>query len=309
MDILDLTIAIPVKNEEQNLTGCLTSIGDNLAQRIVVIDSGSTDKTKDIAKLFGCEIIDFVWDGKFPKKRNWFLRNYTVSTKWILFLDADEYLTEDFKSELREALNNDDKVGYWLHYTVYFLGKRLKGGYPLRKLALFCTGAGEYEQIDEEQWSKLDMEVHEHPLLKGNVGVIKSKIDHQDFRGISHFVIKHNEYASWEAGRFLKEYRQTKVLGNWAWKQNLKYYFMRNILFAPAFFFGSFFLYGGFRDGARGFAHAILRMTYYIQVYCKIREMQEHAKKIKPIPEKENYLIQNTHIKTDKSLPEKMLNV
>lgn len=135
---LDLTIAIPVRNEEINLPGCLRAIGADLARHIVVIDSGSTDRTKEIARTHRAEIVDFVWNGKYPKKRNWFLRNYTPSTKWVLFLDADEYLTEEFKSELRETLNRGNKAGYWLSYTRYFMGKQLKGGYPLRKLSCFA---------------------------------------------------------------------------------------------------------------------------------------------------------------------------
>lgn len=269
---LDLTIALPVRNEERNLPGCLAAIGNGLASRIVVIDSGSTDRTQQIATEFGADVVAFEWNGKFPKKRNWYLRNHPVTTKWILFLDADEYLTEEFKKELRQALERDDKVGYWLSYTIYFLGKQLKGGYPLRKLALFKVGAGEYERIDEEQWSKLDMEVHEHPILTGEVGVIKSKIDHQDFRGVSHYVIKHNEYASWEAGRFIKTINTPNVSDNWTWKQRLKYRLMRTVLIGPAYFCGSFFLLGGFRDGARGWAFAVLKMSYFTQVYCKIRE-------------------------------------
>jgi glycosyltransferase involved in cell wall biosynthesis len=275
---MDLTIAIPVKNEEVNLRGCLESIGNNFARKVVVVDSGSTDRTCKIAKECGVDIVEFRWNGLFPKKRNWFLRNYSVDTKWILFLDADEYLTEEFKLELREKLEQDDKVGYLLSYTIYFLGRRLKGGYPLRKLALFQIGKGEYERIDEEKWSNFDMEIHEHPVLSGPIGIIKSKIDHRDFRGVSHYVIKHNEYANWEAHRFLKEKG-----ADWTWKQRLKYSLMKSVFIGPAYFFGSFFILGGFRDGARGLSLAILKASYFIQVYCKIREIQGRAKDVEVI--------------------------
>ncbi|MDB5119060.1 MAG: glycosyl transferase family 2 [Sphingobacteriales bacterium] len=272
IDLLDLTIVIPVKNEEQNLPNCLAAIGKELAKSIVVVDSGSTDNTRKIAESFGAKVVDFAWNGQFPKKRNWLLRNFDLQTKWVFFLDADEYLTDDFKAELRSVLNKDgDCVGYWLSYTVYFLGKKLKGGYPLRKLALFKVGAGEYEHIAENQWSQLDMEVHEHPVLAGKVGLLKSKIDHQDFRGVSNFVLKHNEYASWEASRFLKAMHESKS-NSWTWKQQLKYWLMGSIWMAPAFFFGSYVLCQGFLDGTLGFAHAVLRACYYIQVYCKIKE-------------------------------------
>jgi glycosyltransferase involved in cell wall biosynthesis len=269
--ILDLTIAIPVRNEAINLPGCLAAIGSDLASYIVIIDSGSTDTTVAIAQKAGVKVINFVWNGQFPKKRNWFLQHHAPTTKWVLFLDADEYLTDSFKTELRSALQDESshKVGYWLSYTIYFLGKQLKGGYPLRKLALFRVGFGEYEHINEKEWSQLDMEVHEHPVLQGEVGTLNSKIDHQDFRGVSHYVMKHNEYAAWEAARFLKTQR---IAPHWTWKQRLKYRFMRSIWIGPAYFFGSFLFLGGFRDGARGLAFAILKMSYFTQIYCKIRE-------------------------------------
>ena len=270
--MLDLTIAIPALNEELNLAGCLECIDTDFVKKIVIIDSGSTDNTLAIAEKFGVQVIDFKWDGKFPKKRNWFLRNHTPQTKWVLFLDADEYLTESFKSELTNKLEKDDKAGYWLNYTRYFLGKRLKGGYPLRKLALIRVGSGEYEKIDEENWSKLDMEIHEHPIITGDIGVIKSEIDHKDFRGISHYVNKHVEYAEWEAERFLKIYNDPSTFNFLTRKQKLKYKLMKSVFIGPAYFFGSFFLLRGFRDGARGLAFAIIKMWYFTQIYCKINE-------------------------------------
>lgn len=273
---LDLTIAIPVKNEEKNLEGCLKAIGVDLAQKIVVIDSGSIDSTCEIAEKFGVEVLSFNWDGKFPKKRNWFLRNYKLETKWVLFLDADEYLTEDFKKELRHKLiHENESVGYWLNYTVYFLGKRLRGGYPLKKLALFQVGAGEYERIDEEMWSRMDMEVHEHPILNGGIGSIRSKIDHKDFQGISHYVSKHNAYSDWEARRFLKTAGDPAIKTKWTWKQRLKYRLMRSVWIGPLYFFGSFIYYKGFIDGSKGLAFAIFKMSYFTQIYCKTKEGRE----------------------------------
>ena len=272
---LDLTIAIPVRNEEKNLPGCLSAIGNDFASCILIIDSGSTDTTLDIAHQFGIEVVDFHWNGHFPKKRNWFLRNYAIKTKWILFLDADEYLTPSFKQEIRTKLIQNDKAGYWLSYTIYFLGKQLKGGYPLRKLALFQVGAGEYERIDEKQWSHFDMEVHEHPILQGEVGFITSKIDHQDFRGVSHYVSKHSEYANWESARFINASNTKSDRRQWTWKQRLKYRLMNTVFIGPAFFCGSYFLLGGFQDGSRGLAFAILKMAYFTQIYCKIQESKQ----------------------------------
>ncbi|RKS13311.1 glycosyltransferase family 2 protein [Flavobacterium sp. 120] len=271
--LLNITIAIPIKNEALLLQGCLDAIGKDFVEKIVIIDSGSTDDSLKIAQRNSVEVLDFKWNGQFPKKRNWFLQNYTPKTKWVLFLDADEYLTEGFKNEIRNAIVDENKVGFWLTYTRYFLGKQMKGGYPLRKLALFQVGSGAYERIEENNWSTLDMEIHEHPILEGKTGVIKSEIDHLDFRGISHYVIKHNEYASWEAERLVKTGNNPAVTKNWTWKQKIKYKLMLSPLIGPIYFVGSYFLLAGFRDGGRGLAFSILKASYFTQVYCKVKEL------------------------------------
>ncbi|MCC9642714.1 glycosyltransferase family 2 protein [Rhodopirellula sp. JC740] len=270
---LDLTIAIPVKNEGTDLLACLNVIGHDFAKRVVVIDSGSSDATPSIAKEWGADVVDFAWDGQFPKKRNWFLRDHPPETKWVLFLDADEHLTSVFKEELRATLPKTEHVGFWLHYTIYFLGGELKHGYPLEKLALFQVGSGEYERIDETGWSKLDMEIHEHPILDGTLGTIRSKIDHRDFRPLHHYIAKHNEYSSWEAARF--QVRSEEDRASMTWKQRLKYRIVTSPLAGPVYFVGAYFFMRGFLDGSRGFVFALLKMSYFTQVYCKIREARQ----------------------------------
>ena len=273
--MLDITIVIPVKNEEVNLPTCIKSIGNDFVKKIVVVDSGSTDRTKEIAIEYGVEFIEFKWDGNFPKKRNWYLRNHTPTTEWVLFLDADEYLTDEFKIELSRKLSNSrDIVGYWLNYSIFFMEKKLKGGYPLSKLALFKVGFGEYEKIQEDRWSNLDMEIHEHPILKGKIETIKSKINHIDYRGISHYIIKHNEYASWEASRYLMDISDLEKRSRWTFKQKIRYKMLESLLIGPLYFIVSFFFMGGFKDGKIGFAFAIFKMSYFTQIYCKIKEQR-----------------------------------
>lgn len=271
---LDLTIAIPVRNEARNLPGCLAAIGPDFAAHVVVIDSGSTDTTAEIARAHGAEVVNFNWNGAFPKKRNWYLRNHLPTTAWVLFLDADEFLTPEFKTELRHALENTTHVGFWLAYSIYFLGKPLRGGYPLRKLALFRVGAGEYEYIAEDRWSQLDMEVHEHPILTGSIGNLHARIDHQDFRGISHYITKHNDYSSWEAARFIKTSGDKTIHRQWTWKQKLKYSLFRSPLIGPIYFCGSYLLMRGFLDGSRGLIFALFKASYFTQVHAKIREQE-----------------------------------
>ncbi|QNI97103.1 glycosyltransferase [Synechococcus sp. RS9902] len=272
--LTQLTIAIPVKNEESNLAVCLQAIGSDFCSRVVVIDSSSSDSTSDVARNYGVDVIDFHWDGHFPKKRNWFLRHHTPSTEWVLFLDADEILTSAVKLEIASALSDSTHQGFLLSYTNYFLGRRLQGGYPLRKLALFRVGEVEYERIEEDRWSQCDMEVHEHPVVSGSIGLIRSRIDHRDLRGIDSYLCKHNEYAAWEAHRLYQFRHFPPSQSAWKPHQRFKYSLISSPWGGLAFFLVSFFAMGGWRDGSTGFAFCLLKAAYFTQIACRLRELE-----------------------------------
>lgn len=272
--VLDLTIAIPVRNEEHSLPICLEAIGENFARYVVVIDSCSSDATQDVALAYGAEVINFNWNGNFPKKRNWFLRHHTPTTTWVLFLDADEIVTPAFKQEIKKAIYSSNHQAFLLSFNVYFLGRRLRGGVPLRKLSLFRVGEVEYEKIEEEHWSQCDMEVHEHPQATGTVGFIRSRIDHRDLSSIDRYMAKHRQYAAWES-RLLFSYRQaSKVSSSWKPHQRLKYWLLHSPWGSVAYFFVSFFPMGGWRDGSVGFAFCLLKASYYVEIFCRLRELE-----------------------------------
>ncbi|HKK19497.1 MAG TPA: glycosyltransferase family 2 protein [Opitutales bacterium] len=288
--MLDVTVVIPVKNEAANLPACLSRL-DGFG-RVVVVDSGSTDDTIRIAEEAGAAILHFEWNGRFPKKRNWVLRNFRFQTGWVLFLDADEFISPRFVDELKVALGDATKVGYWLNYERWFLGRQLKHGDEFQKLALFRVDAGEYERIDEEHWSALDMEIHEHPILDGEIGEIKAPIEHNEYRGLRHYIAKHNEYSSWEAGRYLqlmdgREGRhacsqslrrsRTKTDASAEWedlteRQRKKYQHLTKWWAAPVYFLRGYFWKRGFLDGSVGFHFAFLKAVYFYQIRLKIKE-------------------------------------
>ena len=164
---MPVTVIVPIKDEEINLKSCLNHL--NRFEKVVIVDSGSTDSSKNIALSVGAEWVQFHWNGRFPKKRNWYLHNHRIETPWVLFLDADEYIDDAFCDELERVLPSTTHSGFWINYDNWFLGRRLRHGDANRKLALFRVGAGEYERIDEDRWSHLDMEVHEHPVLTGTI--------------------------------------------------------------------------------------------------------------------------------------------
>jgi glycosyltransferase involved in cell wall biosynthesis len=273
---LPVTVVLPVKNEELNLPRCLARLAR--FQRIVVVDSNSTDQTRAIAERFGCEVIPFQWNGRFPKKRNWYLMNHAPATPWVLFLDADEFVTDEFVDELARTLPGTPHAGFWILYSNHFLGTRLRHGIPMRKLPLFRVGAGMYEKIDEESWSALDMEVHEHPVLQGTVGSLRSMIEHDDDKGLHAYIAKHNEYSSWEARRYMSLQSPGRGAAHFTPAQRRKYRHMTRWWLAPAYFLYSFLWKRGFLDGHSGWAFAWMKAIYFLQIRLKIAELKQSRK-------------------------------
>jgi glycosyltransferase involved in cell wall biosynthesis len=253
-----------------NLPVCLSKLRS--FKEILVVDSDSTDRTVDVAEAGGAKVIQFRWNGHFPKKRNWVLQNYQFLTDWVLFLDADEEITPAFELELATSIKNSRYSGFWIRYHNSFLGRKLRFGVPQRKLALFMARKGSYERIEENRWSDLDMEVHEHPIVNGAVGELGAPILHHDFKSLHSFIERHNDYSSWEAQRYvaLRKAASTRL----TIRQQLKYSLIASSFFPLAYFLFAYIIRGGFLDGRAGFHYAILKFAYFHQINLKIRELQ-----------------------------------
>lgn len=268
-----VSVVIPVRNEEANLAECLGRL--DAFDEVIVVDSASTDATCQIAADHGVRVIQFDWNGRYPKKRNWVLLSQRLRNDWVLFLDADELVTRAFCDEVRQAIEHNQFGGFWLRYTNHFLGRPLKHGDPQRKLALFSVGRGLYEKIDEEAWSGLDMEVHEHPVLDGAVGEVLAPIDHRDDRGIAKFIERHKDYALWETRRTL----QLRASGPDIWdqlteRQQKKYRNIDKWWFAWAYFAWSYIVRRGFLDGLAGFSYAFYKAWYFWTIRLLLHERQ-----------------------------------
>lgn len=268
--LLPVTVAVPVKNEEENLASCLEKLG-RFAE-IVVIDSGSTDKTQAIAENFGARVVNFSWDGKFPKKRNWFLLNNLPSQPWVLFLDADEFINDSFCDAVAEAIKKETYDGYWLTYRNYFLGQPLRHGLAQRKLALFRVGKALYEKIEEDGWSRLDMEIHEHPIVEGAVGEIRVPIDHRDYKGLARFLEKHIDYARWEARRYVKLQENASAWAHFTGRQRFKYRHLPKWWYPIFYFLFTYVVKLGALDGVAGFQYAKHKSWYFQTIRLLIQE-------------------------------------
>ena len=278
-DKLSVTVVVPVKDDAALLPQLLSGLKD--FARVVVVDSLHDPATQRIAAEHGADVLVFTWDGQYPKKRNWALANAGIATDWVLFLDSDERVTPQFVQAIRATLPSTTHAGFWLRYNIFFLGRELRHGIPQRKLALVRTGHGEYERIDEDRWSSLDMEIHEHVIVRGTTGTIEARLTHLDSRSIHKYCMRHADYASWEARRYLL-LGETRDSATLTLRQRVKYAALNSKLFPVAYFFLQYIVRLGFLDGRAGMLFAILKMGYFAQVQAKVAE----ARLLNPSPKK-----------------------
>jgi len=199
---MPVSVIIPVKNEEQNIAACLESV--SWADEAWVVDSGSSDRTVEIARRYTDRIACFEFKGGFPKKKNWALENLVFRNEWILILDADERVMPELEREIRALLQDKlaDADGYYVNRRLIFLGRWIRhcGWYPSWNLRLFKHRLGRYEKLETEDVANTgDVEVHEHVVLNGRSGYLKNDLLHEDFKSIFHFIERHNRYSNWDA--------------------------------------------------------------------------------------------------------------
>src|SRR5579872_2733279 len=147
---LPVSVIVAVRNEERNLPRCLDSLRE--VGEVYVIDSQSTDATVEIARSFGAHVVQFHYQGGWPKKRQWAMESLSLAHDWILLIDADEALTPELSEEIRQSIQNPNFSGYYISLRMYFLGRLLRhGGAGFWKLALFRRGKGGFECRLEDQ--------------------------------------------------------------------------------------------------------------------------------------------------------------
>ena len=197
---IPVSVLIPAKDEEYNLAACLESVAR--ADEVFVVDSQSSDRSEEIALSYGAEVVQFHFNGRWPKKKNWSLEHLPFRNEWVLIVDCDERITSELWDEIAIVIQNTNYTGYYLNRRVYFLGQWIRHGgkYPDWNLRLFKHRCGRYENLNTEDIPNTgDNEVHEHVILQGAVGYLKEDMLHIDFRDIYHWLARHNRYSNWEA--------------------------------------------------------------------------------------------------------------
>jgi len=273
----NIEVIIPVKNEEINLPFALASVQE-WADRVWVIDSESTDKTCEIAKDAGAEVVVKPWLG-YAKQKNWALDTLDLKADWVFFLDADEAILPELRNELLAIASKDvDKVNesaFNINRYFIFLGKRIRhcGYYPSWNVRFFKRGKARYEE----------REVHEHMVVDGETSYLKGHMEHYDRRGLEPYMAKHNHYSTLEAIEILQqattkdETIDAKLFGS---AQQRRRWIKRHIyprlparwLFR---FFWMYLLRLGFLDGINGLRFCLFISSYELLISLKTVELQQ----------------------------------
>lgn len=282
---IPVSVLIPAKNEEENLPACLESVA--MADEVFVVDSHSEDRSVEIAESYGAKVVQFNFNGRWPKKKNWSLENLPFNNDWVLIVDCDERITPELWKEIAKAIHEEKYDGYYLNRRVIFLGKwiRYGGKYPDWNLRLFKHKLGRYENLSTEGVPNTgDNEVHEHVVLKGEVGYLKNDMMHEDFKDIFHWLERHNRYSNWEARVYyniLTGKEDSGTIGASLFgdavqrKRFLKKIWVR-LPFKPLLRFILFYgIQLGFLDGKAGYIYASLLSQYEYQIGVKLYELRK----------------------------------
>ena len=278
-----LTVIFPVKNEEDNLPAALASV--DWADELVVVDSHSTDRTPELAEEAGASVVQFEYSGIGPKKKAWALESLEVRNQWALLLDGDERVTPELRAEIEDVIARGDHVGYYLDREFVFMGRSLRCFRPNWNMRLFRWGRGRIEDLGlSDLPSTGDNEIHEHVVVDGPTGFLRNPLLHDDYRGISAWVDRHNKYSTWEAHLYRSFREQPVGVGPFGFlrlnafdrKRALRRVWVRLPLRPPLRFLIWYVLRRGFLDGRQGFAFCSLMAYHELLIGIKLRELREH---------------------------------
>jgi len=290
-----VTVLIAAKNEEANLARCLAALGQ--AARVILLDSRSMDRSAEIARTWGCEVVQFDYHGGYPKKRQWALETLEITTDWVLLLDADEVVPAVLWSELQEAIQRADSPdAFLITKGFHFLGRRFRfGGFSHSAVLLFRRGKARFEELLQDPANAQDMEVHERLLVDGRVGRLKTPLIHEDFKGLKGYIDRHNQYSTWEArlrsrylhdGRYGQSTIRPRLFGNAQERRRfLKLIAMRVPGESLCWFIYHYLFRLGFLEGRPGLIASQIRASYIAQVRAKCFELDLAARRLSARPE------------------------
>ena len=243
-----ISVAVATFNEEKNIGPCLESVRQ-LADEIIVVDGGSTDKTVEIAKKYGAKVI--VTDNPPIFHINKQKAIDAATGDWILQLDADEMVTPELKKEVQDVIRDTKYDGYWIPRKNYFLGRYLtKGGqYPDYTLRLYRHGKGHLPCKS----------VHEQAMVQGKVGYLINALLHNADPTFKRYLQRNSRYID----LMVKEMKEKKTGKNLI--EAFKYFW-----FKPShWFFMTLFRHKGILDGFQGIIFSFFSALRFPRAYWR----------------------------------------
>lgn len=225
-----LTAVILTKNEEKNIKDCLEQL--SFCAEIIILDEYSTDNTKNIMEKYKVKLVSFHNSNNFSNARNFALSQ--ASYEWILFIDADERISEDLKNEIIEFLNKSHQYeGMFINRKDFIWGKELKYGESGNKKLI---------RLGKKNAGKWIGKVHEEWKISGNVGTFKNELIHYPHPTLSEFLMEINFYTDLRAKELFDK--------------NMRVNYWDIIIYPFAKFVKNYIYLKGFKDGTLGFIHA-----------------------------------------------------
>jgi glycosyltransferase involved in cell wall biosynthesis len=268
-----------VRNEARNLPRCLESLRQ--FGEVYVIDSQSSDESVELARTAGAKIVQFHYQGGWPKKRQWALNTLPLKYEWVLLLDADEVVTPSLAREIPAAISDPAINGYHLGLQMWFLGRPLRfSGARFWKTSLFRREKGRFEcRLAAQDSSMADMEVHEHVIVDGPTAFLKQSLIHHNIDSLSRYIRKHDEYSNWESEVLSQtlgpEDLQPHLFGSQAQRRRwLKKKFFALPGSPVALFLYRYLFCFGFLDGIPGLIYCGFQAVQMFHTKAKIYELR-----------------------------------
>lgn len=238
-----ITGIVLTKNEEKNIKKCLESL--SFCDEILIIDDYSNDKTIDISKKFHNVKIHERKLDDFSSQRNYGLK--IANNEWVLFLDADEIVSNNLKVEIEKAVVDASSYGYFIKRNDFIFGKKLKYG---------DTGRIKLLRLGKKSGGEWVGKVHEMWKINGKTEILKNPIIHYPHQTLREFIHEIGLYSSMRADELYKDGKKSDLL---------------DIIFYPKFkFLNLYVLKFGFLDGIEGFVHAMCMSLYSFLVRGKL---------------------------------------
>ncbi|GIG53784.1 glycosyltransferase family 2 protein [Demequina activiva] len=274
---LPISAIVLTKDEAPGIVRCVERLAD--FDDVIVVDSLSTDGTPQLAEAAGARVVDFVWNGAYPKKKQWSLDHAGARHDWVLLLDADEAPTAALVTELRTLLPElraRSRGAYDIRLRYKFAGRFLDHGHTVVKRSLVDRTAARFPEIDDLDAPGIrEVEGHYQPQTERGIGRVKGRIEHDDVDPIASWFERHNRYSGWEAHLRARGDARREV----ASRRSAKGRLFDRVPFKPLSFFAySYLLKAGFLDGRAGFDYAVALSTYYWQIGVKYRELRRQER-------------------------------